>query len=288
MPNQTPNPTVKLETITPDLAEKLLQRSHERQRGLSEKAVAAYAHDMTSGRWEITGDTIKIDPEGAVIDGQHPLHAIIRSGVPAQMFVARNIATDVFAVLDQGRKRSFADYLAGLKVDNYVIVATAVGKIAYYKIGRRFEYVLHQTNSFTISDLITVWETEPGISTWAKSAGAIGSRFRFSPGILCAFFYAADVSKAGDVHTFANQVLSGVDLGPQDPAGLLRNTLLDRLATRGERRYSNEYYTHTLIRAWNAYARGEELKILKGSISGKPVQMFDPHGFIDQRWPQTP
>lgn len=283
--SKNPTPTVQLETITPDAAERLLRAGHERQRVLAEKVVDAYTHDMVNGRWEITGDTIKVDTEGALIDGQHRLHAVIRAGVPIQMFVARGIATDTFAVLDQGRKRSFADYLAGLKVENSTTVAAAVGKLAYYAVGRRFEYIRHQTNHFTISDLITVWETEPGLAGWARSATAIGSRFRFSPGAFCAFLYVAEVSKAADVHTFANQVLTGVDLGPNDPPGLLRNSLLERLATRGERRYSNEYYTNVVIRAWNAYARGEELKMLKGSVQGKPVTVFDPHGRIDNRWP---
>lgn len=272
------------ETVTPELAQKWLGRNYERQRAVSYRAAKQYAADMQAGRWKLTGDTIKLDIDGNVIDGQHRLLAVIDADVSIDMFVAWNVDTDAFLVLDQGRKRSFADYVRGLEVANSTTVAAAVSMVASFRSSRRFGSAT-AGSPVSISDLTETYEAEPGIADWAAVACAIGSKFKFSPATICAVLYVADVTGAAEPRVFANQTLTGTDLEERDPAYVLRELLITRSGLSADRRKSNMFYTAGIVRAWNAFARGDQLSVLRGSVEGKLVQFFDPHGMIDKRWP---
>lgn len=276
-------PSIKLEKITPAMASKLLEHNFAGQRRLSKGAIAKLVDDIRSGTFALTGDTIKIDINGKVIDGQHRLHAIMQAGKPVELFVARNVATDAYATLDQGRKRSLGDYLHSKGVSYEPVVAAAITRIdGFIRSGGRLDQ--HTASSQSINRLIELFETEHDVISWAPQAHRLGVMFRFSAGTWCALLYLASLTKAEDVDFFVERLLSGEELSDGDPILLLRNALLHRLTVRRDRRMSNEHYTSLVIRAWNAYARGETLGLLKGSVKGKHVELFDPHGILADRW----
>src|SRR4030095_4066006 len=64
------------------------------------------------GEWQLTGDSIKLDDEGRVRDGQHRLEAIYRSNTPVQALVVRNVTEAAFDVIDTGKTRNASDVLA--------------------------------------------------------------------------------------------------------------------------------------------------------------------------------
>jgi len=65
--------------VTPEQAQRWLD-ANVGNRAVSEKAVSNYARDMKEGRWAYTGDSIKFCSDGLLLDGQHRLHACVRSG----------------------------------------------------------------------------------------------------------------------------------------------------------------------------------------------------------------
>lgn len=81
---------VKKVDVTPDLAEKwLLKNTHNRK--LYETVVDSYALDMKRGNWILNHQGICFDEDGVLLDGQHRLEAIKRSGKTVTMFVFRNM-----------------------------------------------------------------------------------------------------------------------------------------------------------------------------------------------------
>ena len=78
----------------------------ERNRKISVGRVAMYEHDMLSGKWADNGATIKIDTEGRLIDGQHRLKAIEKTGVTQWLWVARNVKPIAFSTIDTGGRRT--------------------------------------------------------------------------------------------------------------------------------------------------------------------------------------
>ena len=74
------DPAIAWVTITPGDAEQMLE-SNEANRNMRARVVSAYARDMETDRWLVTGETIKIGRHGELLDGQHRLQAIIQNAV---------------------------------------------------------------------------------------------------------------------------------------------------------------------------------------------------------------
>ena len=69
----------EVKVITPDVAAKMLENNHA-NRNIREGKVAEYAADMKAGKWFMNGETICISEDGTVLDGQHRLLAVVKSG----------------------------------------------------------------------------------------------------------------------------------------------------------------------------------------------------------------
>lgn len=99
-------------TITPAMAEKWLAATTFRNRDVSMVVINRYASDMAAGKWALNGESIVLDDNGNVIDGQHRLRAIIKAGVPIKSLVVRGADHSVFPTFDIGAKRGGKDVLS--------------------------------------------------------------------------------------------------------------------------------------------------------------------------------
>src|SRR5438105_4620089 len=89
--------------------------------------------------WRMTGEAIKLDHEGRVLDGQNRLHAIVEAGIPVRSVVARGVSEDAFDVMDTGRSRNAADvlHIHGYPSQN-ALAAAARGLMFIERYGRVF------------------------------------------------------------------------------------------------------------------------------------------------------
>lgn len=103
------------ETISPKKAKSMLDATESAgfvNRGQTKTFVHRYAGDMSKGHWmSDTGETIKVATNGAVIDGQHRLNAIIASGGSVKLWVCRGIDASMFQYIDQGKSRDLQDIM---------------------------------------------------------------------------------------------------------------------------------------------------------------------------------
>jgi hypothetical protein len=120
-------PTVRTEIVdvTPDMAAQLLAQTVTSNRTLRDRWVDTYASEMAAGRWMLTGETIKLDTEGNVIDGQHRLWAIAKSGVTVPTIIVYGLDHSVIRVIDTAIRRSAADSLRFAGFDLPYVEATA-------------------------------------------------------------------------------------------------------------------------------------------------------------------
>jgi len=102
---------VSMVKITPELAESWLSKNAEFQRKLRPSIVDRYARDMERGEWVSTHQGIAFDCNGRLIDGQHRLAAIVKSGMTIEMPVARNTAARAYDHVDLGFSRKTSDVL---------------------------------------------------------------------------------------------------------------------------------------------------------------------------------
>lgn len=120
------------ETITPADAKRILAKSQFKNRPLSSRYVDELASQMAAGYWKINGESIKFDKFGNVFDGQHRLHAIIKSQVTIITNVARNLDSSVFDTIDGGRKRTDANNLSVAGEKNSSTLAAALKTVAAF------------------------------------------------------------------------------------------------------------------------------------------------------------
>lgn len=100
---------VSIRLIGPAEAEVFLMRNAANQRHLRSGDVNRYATDMTKGEWIDDVSAITFDADGNLTNGQHRLHAIIKSGTTQSFIVGENWPTEAMRMMDQGGKRSQVD-----------------------------------------------------------------------------------------------------------------------------------------------------------------------------------
>lgn len=104
------NMQMEYELITPNIAQKYLDKNTENRR-VSPHLVETYAMDMKNGRWdEQTGQAISFDENGILRDGQHRLLAVIKADTPIRFWVCRSASKN--GIYDNNRKRSLSDQIS--------------------------------------------------------------------------------------------------------------------------------------------------------------------------------
>jgi hypothetical protein len=94
--------------VTPLTAAEWLKRNIA-NRPLSEPQVAQLVRDIVAGYWRTTHQGIAFDYNGNLIDGQHRLEAITRSGIACDVYVATGHEPEDRVYVDIGKKRSPVD-----------------------------------------------------------------------------------------------------------------------------------------------------------------------------------
>jgi len=99
------------EVITPEKALDLLTLNDPgKNRHLKKHKIVEYTSCMVNKEWkERTGDTIKFNKKGMLIDGQHRLWSIWLSKQTIEVNIAVWLDEDSFAYIDMGANRSAAD-----------------------------------------------------------------------------------------------------------------------------------------------------------------------------------
>ncbi len=110
--------------ITPEIAKEILA-SNTGNRRIRSTVVSRYADEMAAGTWSLTHQGIAIDRHGNLLDGQHRLSAIVKSGIPCNMMVTSGLDAEVFSSIDRLTPRSDADALRMDRkvVDNFRMIA---------------------------------------------------------------------------------------------------------------------------------------------------------------------
>lgn len=103
-----------LHKFYPQEAEDIVNLARDKKinfRTIKENVVEKYARDMVEGNWVFNGDSVRFDKEGYLIDGQHRLAAVAKSGKPQTFIVMEGLAPEAEMTIDFGVKKSVEDYL---------------------------------------------------------------------------------------------------------------------------------------------------------------------------------
>jgi len=127
-------PQAKYQIITPSQAQLWLDQP-AKNRNVMQRRVEAYAAAMLRGDWMLTNQGIAFDENGALIDGQHRLLAIVKAQIPIEMLVVHATSNRSQLVLDQGAKRSPHDQIGLREGWQIYPIHTAIAKAMMVSVG---------------------------------------------------------------------------------------------------------------------------------------------------------
>lgn len=120
--------------IGPDEAKELLD-ANQVNRPLTDAAVARYAGFMDEGEWALTGEPLIFSGTGRLLNGQHRLHAIVRSKAVIEVVAIYGINESAFDKMDAGKNRTISDLIGVRGVPNHVAVASVAYALCKMKAG---------------------------------------------------------------------------------------------------------------------------------------------------------
>lgn len=243
----------------------LLLEANTRNRHISDRQVEQYGRALTApDGWPFTGDSIKLGPDGLVLDGQHRLLAIERTGKPMDCLVVSNLNERVRRYVDSGRKRSSADEATMEGLSNSTALTSISRVLLSWRHWREQKSSLVLGNAevtdHTLSNVGLVTEA-------AKVAAEVRRYVKKVSGSALGAAYARACEVTGDpflVANFFSRLASGADMQLGDPLHSLRNTLIRAEAA------NQVVQLWQIVRAWNATQEGEALKgivLPKGGVS---------------------
>ena len=279
-----------VEVITPEYAKQLLEQN-PRNRKLSPALVERYALDMREGRWnEGNGQTVVIDRNGNLLDGQHRMGGVVRADVPVSFIVVRNVDPAGFSTIDTGKPRTLDDLLSIEGYTNSRVIGGAARLAWNYAAGVGLTYSPNRTILHEFVENHAYFEEIAGHVT-NKSSGKTYPKVPLT-GVL----FLANISRQYDaeVETFIEGLTTGQGLYRGDPRLTLREWIIyHKTKSLGRTDLKTEALFGAAARAWNAHATGKTLTLLKGLHNptrvNLPIIGYDPNPFsevpdLKERW----
>lgn len=257
------NPQVSIETITPEQAAQML-RTNSGNRKINIDRVLRYAMEMREGKWRLTGESLIIDSNGALANGQHRLAACVEANVPFITSVMRGVDPGVFLVVDSGMPRTAAQALAHQGISHATNVAAAARLVAAYRNGAVGNPRLMARTSTHQSILAETLEHYARYSKLGPDA-LRAYRNGFNTTAFIAFgMLLGELIGDREADEWMHRAATGADLETGDPRLALRNW------QRFTRRRQAPYELSAWIRAWNAFAVGETRSQIRPWTPGTP------------------
>jgi hypothetical protein len=256
--------------VTPDFAETLLEGNPETNRNQSQRKVLDYAGAMSRGEWEMTHQGIAVDYHGKLLDGQHRLEAIIRSGLPQWIVVFVNQDAGTFDLMDTGWKRTAASLLKG-KYNAPVAAASKILMViegdhtsAGVTGGRRSGV---RAQSPTLRSTLECIQRWPELEDMAAKTTKVYHSARIHTGFHTAVLCVANRTEYRDcIGPWVDGLISGAGLEPTDARLLLRNRYIRdyRLLNNN---VSQVQSFGLIVKAWNAFVTDNPVSILKHGLN---------------------
>ena len=240
--------------VHPHHANELL-KNNAGNRHVSTNLVEKYCKLMTTGKWCVNGETIKIAKSGRLLDGQHRMLAINNANMPVRLTLAIGVADSMFKTIDTGKARTAPDvlHIAGYK--NVNVLAAALRYMLTLEISENF----NPQYSMAPENILEAMERWPAFARMVKLSNFTN---HIIPGSMSTVIYYITTHIAPRRSTeFFLGLESGADLPRKSPILQLRNIMLKYKSENLllDKRFTMAY----IINAWNAFYNKEEVKSIK-------------------------
>lgn len=220
------------ELITPMLAEHWMENIPDFQRKIDDRQVQKLVTAIMKNEWRMNGATIVFNEKGELIDGQHRLAAIAKSGKSVYSLVVRGVDSTVatFHTIGDEKSRKLTDFLRAKHAANVGAVM-----LAYWRVQNGEWPIGHGISgkkvTAPIADIIkTGKEWIPVIEMLCVDPLMMAGRIVRQPS-FCVFlvFYYTHIQPVKDLERLANffaRVADGLELTLNHPAYRLRQKFM--------------------------------------------------------------
>jgi hypothetical protein len=258
--------------VTPVIAREWL-RLNNRNRVIRPARVNAYARQMTKGLWTVNGEAIKIATNNDILDGQHRLLAVVKSGVTIHILVVTGLPPETQDTMDGGAKRSSGDVFGLRGEQNATILGSVARKVWLYNSGdRRFS----AGENPSTPELVALLDENPGLRRSADIAVRVYHSFRYIPPSVvgCAHHLSSRIDPDAAAW-FYERLGTGAELAVRHPVLTLRKRVMtdkdnNKLVPDG-------LHLAQVLTAWNAVRDDKTLAAIKVPLdSDGKFQLVDP------------
>jgi hypothetical protein len=255
----------KVQTVTPQKAAEYLERNTA-NRPLSKRTMRDFAAAMRRGEWQVTHQGIAFDTDGALVDGQHRLAAVIEADLPVEMTVFTDVPAGAFDVLDTGKRRNAADVLAIEGEKSAVLLAAMVRTVWLYENRPELNW---SGGDAAVSNhqIVQTLQAHPKLRDYT----GIGEQIATATGMIksaagAASYLVTQAAGRRDLSAWFDGITEGTGLAKGDPRLLFRKVMFAHTRQQAgqpiRRRETREHIT-VYLKAFNAWATGTSLTQLR-------------------------
>lgn len=259
--------SAEFEAITPELANTwLAHNTHNRH--VRPVVVDRFASAMRRGEWQVNGDAIRFASDGTLLDGQHRLAAVVKSGVTITQLVVRGLDIAAQETMDVGGRRSLGDALRLRNESKVNELANALSWLFRY----RSRQMSKTSNRPTFQQAIALLEQNPGLRDSLIYGERLQRNLRFSHGLGGFLHYVLSEIDPGDAEFFFDRLITGAGLGDEHPVHVLRRRMEgDAIAIQRMEQYR---MVALVFKAWNAYREGRSMQLLMWKPGGRSPEPY--------------
>lgn len=254
--------SISMVRLTPKFAEELLSRNYHNQRNIKKTKIKEFVDSMNNNEWDpFVGETIKLTKDGVMIDGQHRCMACSVSGKTVDVMVATGFDLSDFTKIDQGTKRSAGDGLSRFKNSNTVAAFVKL-RLSYEETGlsENMFYVPQSNNKIcTAATDDDEYVSSVGIKIRTTIGGGSSAAYAFLYWIVRNWNQEIADAFVSDITNWTTPLTS-----------ILSRFINRAINNKQSLRQNNSF--KVLLRAWNAYRRGVQLKTIQPEKGGLFVE----------------
>lgn len=242
--------------IGPSDAQELLDRQIK-NRPLNEAEAVRISRTINDGHWEPNGESIVLEQQGRMIDGQTRCRAVVLANRPIVSFVVHGVPAKVFDSIDQGKARTGAHIAAILGVNNYALGASVAKWALSYEMGWAIKHVRNSNRDIRLwlqkygAELDLALNEMSSLVPNTRGLKALGI-----PSVLTFTYLMTRRIDAEKAKEFYRGVAVGENLGAGSPLLALRNRIAGDKASR-------HHQMAWFVKTWNAFYDGRKVSLVK-------------------------
>lgn len=255
-------------TITPGQARALLELNQGNRR-ITKASLARWQRAMAAGLWVQNGETLKVASNGMLNDGQHRLEAVVATNRPAPAIIVWGVDRDAILTTDIGKVRAPGDTLTMAGYTN------GTAKAAAMRLILNLEFKHDLSRKWENGEIRAACDVAPNLDDSINPGQVVGRHYRQPPSLMTALHYMAARYDRPMADAFFHALATGGHDETDHPIRKLRTRLHDNMAAKAK--LPQPEVAALVIKAFNAYALGRPMQLLRWShtgVIGEPFPQF--------------